>query len=339
VIAIIAALSAILIGVFSRSRNTAARAQCDMRIKAIVMALDAFRQENGVFPNSLQELVTKKYLTDPQMLRCPRDPRPTGSYDDFYVLRSSRDSDELPIVVCPLCENDGAQGIQSFKGRYTKQFATRPAELLNPSGATIDRPGKVSIAGKSGMLLRGGDSIRTGSGGQATLRFADGSTSEIKGSSEITVLQSFISGHNRAPLYTLIRQTAGDVIYKVNHGSKFDVTTPTATAGALGTEFEIREDSSTGNWYLKVIESKVFCSMNGRTKVYTDGSSTLMNGTPLTGVFADLPVLAGNNEVTIGTGSEITTTSTTNTNDGSTSSKKKKAKKPTDNGNAYGTHG
>jgi hypothetical protein len=290
------------------------------------MALDAFRQENGVFPNTLQELVEKKYLTDPQMLRCPLDPRPTGSYDDFYVLRSSHDSDELPIVVCPLCDNESGHGIQSFKGRYTKQFATRPAELLNPSGAVIDRPGKVSIAGKSGMLLRGGDSIRTGSGGQATLRFADGSTSEIKGDSEITVLQSFIAGHARAPLYTLIRQTAGDVVYKVHHGSKFDVTTPTATAGALGTEFEIREDTA-GNWFLKVIQSKVYCSVNDKTVVYTPDP---VSGTPTTNLISgNAPVIQTNDWEEVGESEEIEETPDADSNDtsGKTSSKKKKKKK------------
>lgn len=274
VIAIMAVMATVLMSVFGRTRLGAKRAQCDTRIKAITMALDAFRQENGRFPSSLQELVDKKYLTDASMLRCPNDPRPTGSYNDFYVIRAGRDSDELPILVCPLCEGDGAQGIQAFKGRYTKQFAARPAEVTAASGAMVERPGKSAIAAKVGMLVRGGDKITTVSGGSATLKFADGSESEIRSSSEIRVLESFIAGQSRAPLYTMIRQVSGDVIYRVTHGSKFDVTTPTATAGALGTAYQIQSDTN-GDWWLKVLDSKVYCSDAYSSDVYTPANGTL----------------------------------------------------------------
>jgi general secretion pathway protein G len=274
VIAVIAALASILLGVFGRSRSVALRAQCDTRIKAITMALDAFRQENGHYPANLQELVSKKYLTDASMLRCPTDTRPNGSYNDFYVMRSNRDSDELPILVCPLCAGDTDTGIQAFKGRYTKQFATRPASLTQASNTTVDRPGKAPIVGRAGMLLRGGDSIHTADGGSAVLTFADGSTSEVQSNSAITVLQSFIAGQVHAPLYTLVRQTAGDVIYRVNHGSKFDVATPTATAGALGTAFRITMDANTDDWWLTVLESKVYVSDATGSDIFTPAVET-----------------------------------------------------------------
>src|SRR5690606_10755575 len=119
------------------------------------------------------------------------------------------------------------------------------------SGATIERPGKNPIAARAGMTLRGGDIIRTSNGGSASVLFADGSISDLRGDSEITLLQSFLAGQSHAPLYTLIRQQAGDVAYRIHHGSKFDVTTPTATAGALGTAFEIKENSD-DTWWLKV---------------------------------------------------------------------------------------
>jgi len=257
VVAIMALLSTFLVGAFGQSRSTANRANCDMQLKAITMALDAFRQENGHFPEQLSELTEKKYLTDATMLKCPTDHRPTGSYDDFYVLRSGRGSNELPILVCPLCASESGQSMQAFQGRYTKQFATRPAELTAASATTIKRPGKNPIAGRIGMQLRGGDTIITGVGGQAVVRFADGSESHMSGGSQIRVLESFVAGNTRAPLYTLINQKFGDVRYRVHHGSKFDVTTPTATAGALGTEFVIRSDK-TGAWWLKVVESKVY---------------------------------------------------------------------------------
>jgi type II secretory pathway pseudopilin PulG len=297
VMAVIAILATILLGAFGHSHEMAVRAQCDTRIKAITMALDAFRQENGHYPDTLQELVDKKYLTDASMLRCPGDPRPDGSYNDFYIARANRDSDELPILVCPLCEGDGHIGVQAFKGRYTKQFATRPASLTQASGVTVERPGKDPIAGKAGMLLRGGDSILTASGGSALLTFADGSESQLGGSSEITVLQSFVAGHTHAPLYTLIRQKAGDIVYRVHHGSKFDVSTPTATAGALGTEFEIRMDTSQ-NWYLKVWESKVYCSIDNHSEIYTPSVNGTTSVTKLNNDDTGFGAPGGSTEVT-----------------------------------------
>lgn len=259
VVGVIGILSAVLLGAFGNSRAAAHRATCDMNLKAITMALDAFRQERGAYPEQLNELVAKAYLTDNAILRCPADVRPDGSYNDYYVMRANRDSGELPILVCPLCVTRSDTGNQAFKGRYTKQFATRPATITSVSGATIESPGKDPIAARAGMTLRGGDIIRTSNGGSASLLFADGSISDLHGNSEITLLQSFLAGHAHAPLYTLIRQQAGNVAYRVHHGSKFDVTTPTATAGALGTAFEINEDSE-GTWWLKVTESKVLVS-------------------------------------------------------------------------------
>jgi hypothetical protein len=96
------------------------------------------------------------------------------------------------------------------------------------------------------MEVRGGDIIRTGGGGSATIVFADGSSSELRGGSSVTVMQSFRDGRSRAPLYTMVRQKFGDVLYKVIPGSRFDVVTPTATAGALGTSSH--SDQRRGNW-------------------------------------------------------------------------------------------
>ena len=312
VLAIVALLSAFLFGAFGHSRESAYRAQCDVQIKAITMALDAFRTENGRYPQHLNELVTKKYLTDTAMLQCPSDPRPHGSYDDYYVIRAGRDSGELPILLCPLCESNSGQAIQGFKGRYTKHFATRPAELTAAASTTIERPGKNPIAGKIGMQLRGGDIIRTSSDGQAIVRFADGSESEMGGGSEITVLQSFISGHSRAPLYTLIRQSVGNVHYRVNHGSKFDVSTPTATAGALGTAFEIKSDSS-GSWWLKVTQSKVYYSSTSERSIVTPTStstSTPASNNSLLSKNNDAPVKVTSDWVFIGKESNSSTAPT-----------------------------
>src|SRR5688500_6428632 len=60
VMAIVAVLSAGLFNVVSRSRVSAQRMQCDARLKAVALALDAHRQEYGEFPLKIQTLLDKK---------------------------------------------------------------------------------------------------------------------------------------------------------------------------------------------------------------------------------------------------------------------------------------
>lgn len=251
VVSLIGVLSALLFGVFSRGRAAARRTECDVHLKEISMALDTFRQENGRMPSNITELVSKKYVS-PVTLRCPSDPDLAAhannltysSYSDFYVVREPRDSGELPVLVCPLHEADGGHGVQAYKGRYTAQFTTRPALMSSTDfqgAVTITRRGKGVLAlpttGKT-LSLRGGDRIKTGAG-IAKINFADGSYADIQANSEMTVMQSYIEGQRSGPLYTLTRQFSGRVNYYVNPGSHFDVATPTATAGALGTRFTI----------------------------------------------------------------------------------------------------
>lgn len=234
-------MAALLVGAMGRARATAQRAQCDARLKAIVLAWDAFRQENGRSPATLKELADKKYLTA-DMLRCPADPRPDGAEndEDYSIIRAPRDDGDLPVVVCPFHEELGRHGAQGFVGRYTTQFRTAPARLDNANDATVQHPADpIPVAATSGMELHGGDRIRTGTLGLAKITFTDGSSVTLNGGTDLTVLQCFMDGQNSAPWYTVVRQRAGKALYDIHHGSHFDVVTPTATAGAHGTSFII----------------------------------------------------------------------------------------------------
>ena len=239
VMAIISVLGAGLFAATGRSRVTAQRVQCDARLKAIALALDAHRQEYGEFPAHLQMLLDKKYLPSIEDMRCPSDPVPDETYETFYVPRAPRDNPELPVLVCPFHEAHGNAGEQAYLGRFVKQFTTRPAKLSSANGVTVQSPGNAPSAGTVGMELHGADIVRTGASGMAVIEYADGSTAALQGGSEVTLLQSYIAGQTQGPLYTLIRQISGTVSYRVHTGSKFDVVTPTATAGALGTHFDI----------------------------------------------------------------------------------------------------
>lgn len=249
VIGLLATFAALSVGQFGRMRASARRAECDVHLKSIVLAIDTFRQETGRLPATLIELKTNGYLTL-DMIRCPADPdlevkgsdANYASYADFYVLRDVMDDGELPTVVCPFHEKDGSRGVQGFKGGYTKSFATRPATLADVEGTvTVTRPGAgvLEIPASGRLEVRGGDRIQLGAG-SATLTFADGSLATLNGGSEMSVLESYLESQDTDSIYTLVRQFAGTINYSVVPGNKFDVATPTATAGALGTKFTIQ---------------------------------------------------------------------------------------------------
>lgn len=307
---ILGLLAALLIGTFGPARAAARRSTCDSRVKALSIALDAFRQEKGRYPRSLSELVSGKYISDPGMLRCPDDPDPDSEgYNAFYVLRGARNDPrytqlptigQLPTIVCPFHETSGV-GVQAFGGLQTHQFATRAAVLVSASAASVKHPGKKDATPASaGMPLHGGDMVETGAEGAALIQFFDGSRCELSGGAKVTVLQSFLQ-NGAGDLYTLVRQAVGDVAYSVHHGSKFDVSTPTATAGALGTEFIISVSGEVGSpkyaeWWINSSPndtSDVYCATPRRATIIARHqwvnvgdeslSQTPINGDPIGG--------------------------------------------------------
>lgn len=276
---ILSMIATLLFNALSDGRASARRAQCDARLKTIALALDAQRQEYGFYPASLDELREKHYLHDEDALHCPADIREGGTYGDFYIIRAPRDEGDLPTLVCPFHESQGGSGAQAFKGTYTKQFMARPASLEQASGATVERPGQGPVSAVAGMVLHGGDRIRTTAGGAALIRFFDTSSSELAGNADVTVLESFVSGASGSTLYTIIRQTLGTVVHRVNRGSKFDVATPTATAGALGTAFRITINPN-GSGLLTVTESQVYVSTQRNHFIVDTGGTTALNAAP-----------------------------------------------------------
>ena len=288
VLIVISALAAIILPVLHRTQANARRLQCDVKLKAIALALDAFRQENHAFPASLDELVTKGYLTQADALRCPADPRPNGSYAEYYVVRANSDAENLPIVVCPLHEEETGQGDQARIGRFTTQFATKPASLASANNVSVHRPGStLAVPGYAGMPLRGGDRIQVGGFGTAFLTFADGSTAQLTGGSDVTVLQSYVDGQYSGVLYTLVKELSGDVTYTVHHGSRFDVVTPVATAGARGTQFRVKVTGNTlADTNLYVYNGQVVYTSQGKSGLATLG--TWLSGIDIGGLLHSL---------------------------------------------------
>ncbi len=265
VVALIGVLASLLLPVFSRASASAQRQSCDVKLKSIALALDAFKSEHGSYPANLELLRSDGYLTDPDALRCPGDHRQNASYSDFYTIRAPHDAGDAPVLVCPFHEEASSGGNQARLGRFTTQFATKPATLTSGNAVKVARQDKV-LVGYAGMPLHGGDELSTGAFGTALITFADSSSARLSGGTRITVLQSFVDGHSGAPLYTLLRQWRGDATYTVNHGSRFDVATPAATAGARGTQFRIKVSGERPeDTQLYVIEGKVVLSTLGKS--------------------------------------------------------------------------
>jgi competence protein ComGC len=261
VLSMLSVLAALGWRTVNSGRAAAQRVQCDIRLKAIALALDAYRQANGRYPAMLQGLREDGYLRETDALHCAADPRPEGSYAEYYAVRGPRESSELPCVLCPFHEASG-RGAQVRLGRYTTQYKAFTAVLSGGNDVSVQSPGQKAMAGTVGMTLHGGDIIRTGNLGAATIVFSDGSTAQLRRGSQVTVLQSFLDGHTQAPLYTVVSQQVGRVLYTVHHGSKFDVVTPTATAGAHGTQFLVDLRAATPS--VTVYEGKVSLSTSLR---------------------------------------------------------------------------
>ena len=278
VLMVVAILAALILPVLSAGRERGRNAQCNLHLSALAIALDAYRQENGHYPAALAELTSDNYIHNSDILHCPSDPNPSGSYGDYYIVRGPHDSGDLPVLVCPFHEGQGNEGNQAFLGRYTSQFITAPASLSGVNAAQVQHPGGTLVTAYSGMQLHGGDCVITSSSGGATIQFADGSNAILAGGSNVSVLQSFLDGTTRAPLYTLLHQALGDVKYSVNHGSKFDVSTPAATAGALGTSFEIVLNSS-GSGSIECTSGTVRLASIYRTNALTNNVWTPLPAT------------------------------------------------------------
>lgn len=277
----------------SAGRSMAHQTQCLNNLKSIAMAAATYRQEVGRYPEKLDDLTLLRYIKDDGMLHCPGDPTPGGNYNDFYVPRAPQDSRTLPILSCPF-HQDHNRGVQAYANQVVEQFATQPARLSATSSVSVQRPGEMPVAAVAGMAVRGADIIRTGEDGGAVITFADNSSATLSGGVELTILQSFIEGKTKSPLYTLVRQMSGEVLYRVHHGSKFDVATPTSVCGALGTEFRVivtpntSAGASAGATVTKlfVIDGKVRITTVKRSSLAPLGSLYT-----ITGLLSDLPGL------------------------------------------------
>ncbi len=101
VLAIIAILAAMLLPALMRARQQARKAKCKSQLKMIGLGLHMFASDHeDKFPESLEQLVTLKYLSGEQVLECPsRKGGAPGESDYVYLKGLSLESGpEEPVA-------------------------------------------------------------------------------------------------------------------------------------------------------------------------------------------------------------------------------------------------
>jgi hypothetical protein len=144
------------------------------------------------------------------------------------------------------------EGTQEEGGRVLGNV--RVIKIIGRTAKTIDREGKTSAL-KNGEFLRQGSHVFTGSEGDVTLLFDNGSTIQLDPETEFSIDQ-FIQDPFEAKIVdykkldgepskssTRLTVESGTIftnVKKLKTGSTFQVTTPVGTMGIRGTGFFIR---------------------------------------------------------------------------------------------------
>lgn len=124
-----------------------------------------------------------------------------------------------------------------------------------------------------------GTRIRTGPGGEVTLNWVDGTRVRLAPDSELQVRKCSLNTRTQATT-TLFDLSAGKIWVRVlqllGERSKFEIRTPTATAGVRGTVFSVAVDP-TGKMEVEVFEGAVAISGAGRNLTANAGESAVVS--------------------------------------------------------------
>ncbi len=116
-----------------------------------------------------------------------------------------------------------------------------------------------------GTNILAGTMVKTGPAATVTLNWIDGTRIRVGADAIMTVLKCQINRNTQAET-SLFRLDAGEILVRVRKllsgQSKFEIRTPTATAGVRGTIFTVRVDQ--GGTEVQVIEGHVKVDAQGR---------------------------------------------------------------------------
>ncbi|HEY3397484.1 MAG TPA: FecR domain-containing protein [Armatimonadota bacterium] len=145
----------------------------------------------------------------------------------------------------------------------TGQFlvvAQRIAHASQVTGTVMAwRPGQTAYSPLSEATnVLAGSTVLTGPASGVTLNWVDGSRLRVGANSEMTVLKCQVNRDKSQ--VSLFRLKAGQVLVRVRRllagESKFEIETPTATAGVRGTIFSVKVEAS-GQTQVNVLEGQV----------------------------------------------------------------------------------
>ncbi len=129
----------------------------------------------------------------------------------------------------------------------------------------------------SAKYVKSGDVIRTGDG-CVTLNWVDGTRIRVGPETQIRVLKCQLNAATKATT-SLFRLDVGQIWIRVRRKlsprSKFEIVTPTATAGVRGTVFAVRVDSL-GRTEVEVVEGKVTVKAGGEEVVASKNSAVVV---------------------------------------------------------------
>ena len=151
----------------------------------------------------------------------------------------------------------------------------RLARVSSVSGSVqVKTPGGSSfIPLRDQALVTSGAVVQTGPGGSATLNWIDGSRLLVGPATTMTVLKCQVNRDTRAET-SLFNLTTGNLLVRVRKllsgQSKFEIRTPTATAGVRGTIFSVQV-SPAGQTQIAVLEGQVNLDAAGQTLSVTPG--------------------------------------------------------------------
>jgi len=128
----------------------------------------------------------------------------------------------------------------------------------------------------AGSKVLWGDLVTTDRGGRARIVLDDGSILNVGSDSQLRVVQ-----HDAANQRTQIQLAYGrlraSAVHLAHAGSSFEVRTPTAVAGVVGTEFDLESINSVTS--IQVYEGAVnFCNLAGQCATVAAGFSSVVRG-------------------------------------------------------------
>jgi len=144
------------------------------------------------------------------------------------------------------------------------------------------QPGETGFKPLSGEArILSGTVLKTGRDAGALLHWADGTRLEAGAETTLTVLRCQLNKRTSASL-RLFKLDVGrilvHVIQALSASSKFEVRTPTATAGVRGTEFAVKV-ASDGSTEVLVYEGNVAVGSGGKSLGVGQGHAVSVNGT------------------------------------------------------------